>query len=205
MKITHDLAKTLELILCGTDDLMDWISEVSQEEAQAIEARTEFRRTLLDMLHVTSSDYPPSTFALNRNAGFLLAEFSRNDLPFHLRWTTVIGDEQESFESVYRHKLIPRCRERGFELADATTAYFMVGTGEPYISLEFMDEVQLTTRSGFSVKDATDLFESWARDEPERCSKQAYAGFFLEPSLRNRLRVSMWALLPSEATAGKPH
>jgi hypothetical protein len=205
MKLTHDFAKTLELIVCGTDDLMDWISEATQGQSKAIEAKIEFLQTLLDLLQVSCFCYPLSSFALNRNAGFLLAELSRRDRPLFLRWATVTGDEHEAFESVYRHKLMPHCQEQSFDLANAATTYFWVGTGEPYISLELMDEVRLTTHYGFSVEDATDLFESLARDETDSFAKLTYAGFFQDSALRNRLRVSVWALLPSESLACKPH
>ena len=153
----------------------------------------EFLRVLLDLLQVMNFGYPPSTFALNINSCFLFDRLPEDNEKGELHYASVDGYEDEDFESVFKNKLLPRCREKGFELAECSTVYYLVGTSEG-ISLELMNSVLDTTSSGFSVDEVKELFMAEASGEPDSFEKEAYAGFLIDPSLRNRLRMSIFCL-----------
>lgn len=202
MKITAAFTEALERAIAGMADLVELSAEQDADELGQLAAREELLRTTLDLLHVASWGYPPSTFALNQNPGFLLEALSTVPESTVLRCMAVVGDEHEAFTEVFRHKLLPRCQASDFDLEDAAALFFMVGSGVP-ISADFMLEVQGMTHSGFSVSDATALFGALASGEAPRFPKRSHAGFLVEPALEHRLRVSVWALFP--ATSRTPH
>jgi len=198
MKIDQSFTNSLDTVLSGMHNLMEMVSAgLSKEDSKTRGSREEFLVVLLDFLQVASFLYPPSTFALNRNASFLLMALPNTDSTIDLHWASVVGDEEETFESVMCSKLLPRCLERGFDLSHCSSVYYMVGTGEVYISLDFMIEVIDVTGGGFSVDEVVGLYKSHARGEPEKKKKTAYAGFLTDESLQDRLRVSVLALSPS--------
>jgi hypothetical protein len=159
-------------------------------------ANEEFLIVLFDFLHVAWRRCPPFSFILNGNGGFLLDQLPDSDHSMSLHWARVTGDEQESFESIYRNKLPSQCHERGFDLSDCASIYYLVGTGEECIEPDFIAAVQKITNSGFTVDEAVDLLKAEARGEPETFTKQVFAGFLHDPSLQNRYCVSVLALAP---------
>lgn len=205
MKTDTDFSISLTHIVEGLFDLKGMAFAACGEDALYRLPRTDpnfdsidqFQRSLLDLLHVLLINETPSTFALNENPGFLLlCGLASSGTPMELRCAMVRGDEHEPFESLYRHKLLPHCQAMGFDLAEASTVYYMVGHGERDMSMEFFDAVNAVTSGDFLVDEAVALFKACAQDEPEGFAKRAYTGFLWEEALGNRLRVSVWALLP---------
>ncbi len=193
MKVDSSFTVTLESVLCGMHDLMEATHTGPANKYEIWMMKEEFLRTLLDFLQVARYGYAPSTFSLNENACFLLENLPVDGASMEFNWASVIGDECESFESAYRNKLIPRCQELSFDLDDCSSTYYMVGTGES-ISLELMQEVDRITGGGFTVDQAIGLFQAEARGAPGSFQKEAFTGFLVDEALRNRLRVSVWAL-----------
>ena len=173
---------------CATD--LDWDTDSRKFFNSECE---EFLRVLLDLLQAMNYAYPPSTFALNVNSCFLFDKLPEGDERIELNYASVIGDEGEEIESVLRNKLLVRCREKGFELAECSTVYYLIGTGEE-VTPDFMFNALEATSSGISVDEVKELFKAEARDEPESFKKEAYAGFFIDESLQRKLRISLWAL-----------
>jgi hypothetical protein len=204
MKISKRFTDTLAQVQIGISELMnmaymqdsDYVTDKDLNSGPYkfySKECEEFLRVMLDLLQVMNFGYPPSTFALNINSCFLFDRLPEGDERIELHYASVVGDEDEDFESVFKNKLLSRCREKGFDLAECSTVYYLVGTSEE-ISLELMNSVLGTTSSGFSVDEVKELFMAEARGESENFEKEAHAGFLIDPSLQNRLRVSVWAL-----------
>jgi hypothetical protein len=204
MKISKRFTDTLAQVQSGISELMtmalmqdsdcatdlDWDTESDKYFDSECE---EFLRVLLDLLQAMNYAYPPSSFALNVNSCFLFDKLPKENERIELHYASVVGDEHEDIESVLRNKLLVRCREKGFEIAECSTVYYLIGTGK-WISAEFMFNALKVTASGFSVGEVKELFKAEASGEAESFEKEAYAGYLVDPSLQNRVRVSVWAL-----------
>ncbi|BBL73690.1 hypothetical protein [Methylomagnum ishizawai] len=204
MKISKRFTDTLAQVQAGINELMNMAYMQESEYVTDKDLDTgaykfydseseEFLRVLLDLLQVINYGYPPSTFELNINSCFLFDKLPEFDQQIELHYATVVGDEREAFESVYTNKLLPHCREKGFDLAECSTVYYLIGSGEG-IRFDFMSNAERVINSGFSVDEVLELFKAEARGEPESFTKEAYAGYLVDPSLGNRVRVSVWAL-----------
>lgn len=204
MKISKRFTDTLAQVQAGINELMnmDYMQDSDYVTDKDLDSgpykfydseSEEFLRVLLDLLQVINYGYPPSTFELNINSCFLFDKLPASDQHIELHYATVVGDEGEDFESVYANKLLPRCREKGFVLAECSTVYYLIGSGEG-INFDFMRNAERVINSGFSVDEVLELFKAEVRGEPESFTKEAYAGYLVDPSLENRVRVSVWAL-----------
>jgi hypothetical protein len=214
MKISKRFTDTLAQAQAGINELLnmaymqdsDYVTEKDLDSGAYKfyeEECEEFLRVLLDLLQVMNYGYPPSTFALNINSCFLFDKLPEFDQQIQLHYATVVGDEGEEFESVYTNKLLPRCREKDFDLAECSTVYYLIGSGKR-INFDFMRNAEGSINSGFSVDEVLELYKAEARGEPESFTKEAYAGYLADPSLQGKIRLTVCGLSTS-ISAHKRH
>lgn len=159
----------------------------------------EFLQTLLDMLRVFFEPDPPGTLFLNANPCFLYEALS--DQPVQLGYVSVLSEPGESFSSMLNEKIFPRLTELGYQ-AGYSSAFFAICRGSDRGGrIKFGDE--LICEAGMALQANISVDEAWGglysaiKGEAPAFLKRHYVGASFDQSLGDRLRVSVWLIIPA--------
>ena len=160
----------------------------------------EFLQTLLDMLRVFFEPDPPGTFFLNANPCFLYEVLS--DKPVQLGYASVLSDPGESFSSMLNEKIFPRLAELGYQREACSSAFFAICRGPDRggrikFNDDLLNEAAVVLEANISVAEAWGGLYSAIEGEPRGFPKQNCAGISFDESLGDRLRVSVWLIIPA--------
>lgn len=159
----------------------------------------EFFQTLLDMLRVFFEPDPPGTLFLNANPCFLYETLSNQ--PVQLGYASVLSEPGESFTSMLNEKIFPRLAELGYQ-ADYSSAFFAICRGPDRGGrIKFSDplicEAETILQAGTAVDEAWGGLYSAIKGESPAFLKRHYVGVSFDESLGDRLRVSVWLIIPA--------
>ena len=159
----------------------------------------EFLQTLLDMLRVFFEPDPPGTVFLNANPCFLYEALS--DQPVQLGYASILGEPGESFSAMLDNRIFPRLTELGYQQEADSSAFFAICRGpERGGRIKFSDplicEAEIILQAGTSVEEAWGGLYSAVKGESPAFSKKHYVGVSFDESLGDRLRVSVWLIIP---------
>ena len=159
----------------------------------------EFLQTLLDMLRVFFEPDPPGTFFLNANPCFLYEALS--DKPVQLGYASVLGDPGESFSAMLDQKIFPRLTELGYPKEAYSSAFFTICRGPGRGGrIKFGDdllcEATMALQANISVDKAWGGLYSAIEGESPAFSQRNCVGISFDESLNDRLRVSVWLIIP---------
>lgn len=160
----------------------------------------EFLQTLLDMLRVFFEPDPPGTVFLNANPCFLYDALP--DQPIQLGYASILGDLGESFSVMLNSKIFPRLTELGYQQEAYSSGFFAICRGpERGGRIKFGDdllcEAAMALQANISVEEAWGGLYSAIEGEPRAFSKQNCVGISFDESLGDRLRVSVWLIIPA--------
>lgn len=160
----------------------------------------EFLQTLLDMLRVFFEPDPPGTFFLNANPCFLYDAMP--DKPVQLGYASILGDPGESFLAMVDNKIFPRLTELSYQQEVHSSAFFAICRGPDRGGrIKFGDD--LLCEAGMALKANISVNEAWGElysaieGESPVFSKQNCVGISFDESLGDRLRVSVWLIIPA--------
>lgn len=160
----------------------------------------EFLQTLLDMLRVFFEPDPPGTVFLNANPCFLYEALS--DKPVQLGYASVLGEPGESFLAMLDSKIFPRLTELGYHKEADSSGFFAICRGPDRGGrIKFGDdllcEAAMALQANISVEEAWEGLYSAIEGESRAFSKQNCVGISFDESLGDRLRVSVWLMIPA--------
>lgn len=160
----------------------------------------EFLQTLLDMLRVFFEPDPPGTFFLNANPCFLYEGLP--DKPVQLGYASVLGDPGESLSNMVDNKIFPKLTELGYQQGVYSSAFFAICRGpERGGRIKFSDplicEAEIVLQAGTSVDEAWGGLYSAIKGESPAFLKKHCVGVSFDESLSDRLRVSVWLIIPA--------
>lgn len=159
----------------------------------------EFLQTLLDMMRIFFEPDPPGTLYLNANPCFLYEALS--DKSIQLGYASILGDPGESFSSMLHEKIFPRLEELGYRQDTYASAYFAIcrGPGQGG-KIKFGDDLicesTMALRANISVDAAWEGLYSAIKEESPAFVQRNYVGLSFDQSLGDRLRVSIWLIIP---------
>lgn len=161
--------------------------------------RMRHRRVRLDMLRVFFEPDPPGTFFLNANPCFLYEALS--DKPVQLGYASILGDPGESFSAMLDNRIFPRLTELGYQQEAYSSAFFAICRGPDRGGrIKFGDD--LLCEAGMALKASIAVDEAWGvlystiEGKTPAFSKQSCVGISFDESLGDRLRVSVWLIIP---------
>ncbi|MDG4597566.1 MAG: hypothetical protein P9F75_18085 [Candidatus Contendobacter sp.] len=159
----------------------------------------EFLQTLLDMLRVFFEPDPPGTFFLNANPCFLYDAMP--DKPVQLGYASVLGDPGESFSAMLDEKIFPRLAALGYQQETFSNGFFAICRGPDRggrikFGDELLCEAAMALQANISVDEAWGGLYSAIEGKPRGFPKQNCAGISFDESLGDRLRVSVWLIIP---------
>ena len=159
----------------------------------------EFLQTLLDMLRVFFEPDPPGTFFLNANPGFLYDAMP--DKPVQLGYASILGDPGESFSAMLDEKIFPRLAALGYQQETCSSGFFAICRGPDRGGrIKFGDdllyEATMALKANISVDEAWGGLYSAIEGESPAFSQRNCVGISFDESLSDRLRVSVWLIIP---------
>lgn len=160
----------------------------------------EFLQTLLDMLRVFFEPDPPGTLFLNANPCFLYEVLS--DKPIQLGYASILGEPGESFSSMLHEKIFPKLAELGYQQETYSSACFVICRGPDRggrikFGDELICEAGMALQANISVEEAWGGLYSTIKGESPAFLKRHYVGASFDQSLGDRLRVSVWLIIPA--------
>jgi len=160
----------------------------------------EFLQTLLDMLRVFFEPDPPGTVFLNTNPCFLYEALS--DKPVQLAYASVLGEPGESFSAMLDSKIFPRLTELGYHKEADSSGFFAICRGPDRggrikFSDDLLCEAAMALQANISVEEAWGGLYSAIEGKSRAFSKQNCVGISFDESLGDRLRVSVWLMIPA--------
>lgn len=159
----------------------------------------EFLQTLLDMLRAFFEPDPPGTFFLNANPCFLYDAMP--DKPVQLGYASVLGDPGESFSAMLDEKIFPRLTALGYQQETCSSRFFAICRGpEQGGRIKFGDdllyEATMALQANISVAEAWRGLYSAIEGKSPAFAKRNCVGISFDESLGDRLRVSVWLIIP---------
>ena len=191
-----ELTKESELMPVSEEGVIRYFEESGKccfQAAGQYERPAEFLQCLLDMVRVTYEPSVLGTFFLNSNPCFLYEAIP--DTPFQLAYASLLSQENEPFAAFYANTVRPYLLRCGYDLSLATGLFAVASTGEDRYGPPFVEEVDATLGSGFSVQEAVNLLAAAIDPDIGTAPQAAYSGYSLDPALGSRIRLSVWLFI----------
>ena len=116
---------------------------------------------------------------------------------------SITSNSKQEFSSFWNEDVLPHIRQCGYSFDDAGTVYagtvyVVASTGDERYSIDFIQSVIGTLKSGFSVDEAVDLLAATIDETMERPEKEIHSGYCLDTSLGNKIRLSVWLMINTD-------
>lgn len=211
--LDHPFSTALENVVSSFGKVLDVIAEHPDgQEGEDSDSRAlydlsnqferphEFLQTLLDMVRVFFEPDPPGTFFLNANPCYL--HDALPDGPIRLGYASLLSEPSQTLSDMVRHKIHPQLAKLGYHEESYSTAFFAIcrGIGQggkiQFLTDKLLFEAIEVLNAGVTVDEAWGDLKASVQGESQKPPKKNCVGLSFDESLGDRLRVSVWLIMP---------